>query len=271
MEIRPLVPLEIPTARQEQFLQALSSLPKNGIAFRGDPIRRIEQIQKEGLHDKQSKYIPLVPPNIIPKVWGKEAEELYRNLWSGVDYALTFSDEISSGAFSYEAVKFKSFSTYFDSRKENLPGISVFTAQENQFIEASKNGSTFYGPDNTEFQVGSVNEFGPILKINVKSPITLSLDDIKRSEEQIITELMSEKPDEVIKQIAIAKLYESYKGPLKSVLIKLAQKKSINSFKSEEQDIIKTEYLKHKKKQFFAILTDTTMERLLQEIIDGLS
>lgn len=271
MEIRPLVPLEIPTARQEQFLQALSSLPKNGIAFRGDPARRIKQIQQEGLNDRQSKYIPLVPPNLIPKVWGSEAQEIYRNLWSGVNYALTFADEIGSDAFSYEGAKFKSFSTHFESRQENLPGISVFTAQENQFIEASKNGSTFYGPDNTEFKVVSVSEFGSIPKTNVKSPISLSLDDIKRSEEQIIIELMSEKPDEIIKQIAIAKLYESYKGPLKSVLIKLAQKKPIASFKSVEQEIIKTEYLKHKKKQFFAILTNTTMERLFQEIINGFS
>lgn len=270
MEIRPLVPLEIPTARQEQFLQALSSLPKNGIAFRGDPIRRIEQIKKEGLNDRQSKYIPLVPPNLIPKIWGKEAQEIYRNLWSGINYALSFADNIGSNAFNFEAAKFKVFFTYFEDNQENLPGISVFTALRNQFIDASKKGSTFFGPDKTEFKVGSVDEFGAVPKDNVKAPVILTLDDIKKSEELIIQELMSEHPDEEIKGIAISSLYES-RGVLKSVMTKLALKKPISSFSEEEQQKIKTEYLKHKKKEFFAGLTNFAMDRLIEEIINGLN
>lgn len=269
MEIRPLVPTEIPTLRQEQFLKALSALPKNGIAYRGDPIRRIRQIQQNGLTDKQSNYIPLIPPNLIPKVWGKEPQETYRNLWAGINYALSFADGIGSNAFNFDVAKFKDFYTYFENNQESLPGISVFTAFRNQFIDASKKGATFFGPAGTELKVGSVDKFGTVPKENVKAPVVLSLDDIKKSEEQIIEELMSNHPDEAIKKIAISKLYES-SGALKSVMTKLALKRSILSFSEEEQQKIKTEYLKHKKDMLFAGLTNIAIDRLVEEIIHGL-
>lgn len=179
---------EIGDVEKNNFLEALNSMPSEGIALRGDQNTRAKILKEKGLVEGQINYIVFRPPELRPKVWGKDAEDLYGELKSAIDMALVYSDPWQdTGAFSrISDVDFVDFKEYFSNNPEQLPAITWFVeAGENQFKRVLERGRLWYH-DKYEHHTGDVDTFGTVPSDKLRPTILLDEEDISLAQELIM-------------------------------------------------------------------------------------
>lgn len=186
--------IEISTEEQRKFLDAIGAMPENGIALRGDPLIRAEQLQ-DGLNEPQINYIIFTPPIMRPKTWSKEAQSLYRQLNSAVNMALVYADPwYDTGArTSITDPDFVSYRDYYTNNPNRLPAVTWFTeAEEGQFDQVINSGRTWLDYE-IRHHTGDVSSFGQIPAENIQPTIVLDEEDIKQAQENLLISMANNK------------------------------------------------------------------------------
>lgn len=259
-------PFIIADATKNGFIETLNVLPKSGIAYRGDNATRARQIKQNGLTDKESFYVAFVPLPYDAKSLGtRGAEVIYRNLWEGFRYGISFSDPWTYTGVRIDDPKFNGYLDHFSSRRDRIPAINLFTPPDSdRFIRVNKEGSAFVGPSGT-IMAGTVERFGAIPKKNVLEPIIPTLEDIKKAESRLIELLKVKDLSDYEWKAIIERLLN--KDRLKAVKLPILIGREFSSFNSPEQEILINEFLRWHRDDFFGEITNVVMDKFISTIL----
>lgn len=150
-------------------------MPKHGIGLRGDTAKVARAHKRCGLVKPDNNYWVLVPPT---KAELSDIANFQEALIGVIDYSLVLTDPWRDQEQVRAANHIGFYSSYFRNFPGSKPAISWFTGEEG-FVDQVKRDGEMVGNK----IMGSVGKFGLIPKENMRKPIILTHENLRKAEE----------------------------------------------------------------------------------------